>query len=380
MHDVRATHEVPPPLGSLAGVADGDRRWGWWPRRHRRPGPDTRPWVHPSELPRFEDLEPRRPSPRSRLARAVALLVAVLLVTGGTVLLANRGTPPTTTTTHHNVALDALPAIARSVAADTVDLTIITNHGMTTAAALVLPGRLAVTTVRIPANALVKGTNARRVDFAVSLIGRDDVMGFSVVRLGTEVAPVRLDPMPASAAVTVVAPVVPYLLARPRYDWAVTTLGDPYNDSQGVVRYLATPSGRALWGLRYAVAVDARGRVVAVLSADRQWYGAQFVARVAEVLEIGRGCHADVGFTGASVQGGGVRLLTVTPYGPAAHAGLRRGDVLMTWSGRETDDVAALRSMIYLTPAYTTVKVTYLRGRALHTTTVTPVCPFRVTP
>ncbi len=336
--------------------------------------------MHPSELPRFEDLEPRRPSPRSRLARAVALLVAVLLVAGGAVLLSNRGTPPTTTTTHRNVALGDLPAIARSVAADTVNLTIITDHGMTTAAALVLPDRLAVTTVRIPANALVKGTNARRVDFAVSLIGRDDVMGFSVVRLGTAVSPVRLDPMPASAAVTVVAPVVPYLLARPRYDWAVTTLGDPQNDSHGVVRYLTTPSGRALWGLRYAIAVDARGRVVAVLSANHQWYGAQFVARVAEVLKVGRGCHADVGITGASVQGGGVRLLSVTPFGPAAHAGLRPGDVLMTWSGRDSDDLAVLRSMIYLTPAYTNVKVTYLRGSALRTTTVTPVCPFRVTP
>ncbi|HET8990975.1 MAG TPA: PDZ domain-containing protein [Acidimicrobiales bacterium] len=361
-------------------MADRDRRWGWWPRRRRRPGADARPWVHPSELPRFEDLEPRRPSPRSRLARAVALLAAVLLVAGGAVLEANRGSTPTTTTTHRNVALSALPSNARAVAADTVNLTIITNHGMTTAAALVLPGHLAVTTVRIPVNALVKGTNARHVDFAVSLVGRDDVMGFSVVRLGAAAAPVHLDPMPASAAVTVVAPVVPYLLARPRYDWAVTTLGDPQNDSQGVVRYLTTPSGRALWRLRYALAVDARGRVVAVLSANHQWYGAQFVARVAEVLDVGRGCHGDLGMTGASVQGGGVRLVSVAPYGPAAHAGLRPGDVLMTWSGRQTDDLAVLRSMIYLTPAYTNVKVTYLRGSALRTTTVTPVCPFRVTP
>lgn len=361
-------------------MAESDRRWGWWPRRHRQPHHTTRPWVHPSELPRFEDLEPRRASPRSRLARLLAVVAAVLLVAGGTVLLVNRGTPPTTTVTHDGVRLADLPLVARHVAADTVDLTVISHAGVTNAAALVLGGGLAVTTLPIPADATIKGTSAAHADFAVSLVGRDEVMGFSVVHLGVAVAPVALDPMPASAAVTVVAPIVADLLAKPRYDWAVTTLGDPRNDAQGVVRYLATPSGRALWSLAYAVAVDAHGRVVAVLSAGHEWYAAQFVARVADVLELGHGCHGDLGASGQSVQGGGVRLHAVAAHGPAAQAGLRDGDVLLTWDGSDTDDVAALRSMIYLTPAYTTVRVTYLRGSALKSTTVMPVCPFRVTP
>jgi S1-C subfamily serine protease len=369
-----------PLLGSLAGVTESDARWGWWPRRHRRPALDARAWVHPSELPRFEDLEPHRPSPRSRLARIIALVAAVLLVSGGTVLLVNRGTPPTTTTTHLGVTLGALPAAVRPVAADTVDLTVITGNQVTATTALVLANDLAVTTLRIPANAVVRGTNASRTNFAVTLVGRDEVMGFSIVHLDVSDTPTPLDPMPASAAVTVVAPVVADLVDKPRYDWAVTTLGDPLNLAQGVVRYLATPTGPALSGFTNAVAVDPRGRVVAVLAASHEWFAAEFVARVADVLKQGRGCHSYLGASESTVQGGGVRVTKLAPHGPATIAGLRSGDVIMRWGTSAVDSVAALRSMLYLTPAYTAVHVQFLQGNALRATTITPVCPFRVTP
>lgn len=304
----------------------------------------------------------------------------MLLVAGGAVLLVNRGTPPTTTTTHLGVPLSALPAAVRPVAADTVDLTVITDNEVTDTTALVLANDLAVTTLRIPANAVIRGTNASRTDFAVSLVGRDEVMGFSIVHLDVPDAAAPLDPMPASAAVTVVAPVVADLVDKPRYDWAVTTLGDPRNGAQGVVRYLATPTGPALSSFTNAVAVDPHGHVVAVLAASHEWFAAQFVARVADVLKEGRGCHSYLGASESTVQGGGVRISDLAQHGPATGAGLRSGDIIMRWGTSEVDDVAALRSMLYLTPAYSAVRVQYLQGNTLRTTTVTPVCPFRVTP
>jgi len=48
-------------------------------------------------------------------------------------------------------------------------------------------------------------------------------MGFSIVHLSVPVAPSKLDPMPASAAVVAIAPVVKgFSFKAPEYDWTMT--------------------------------------------------------------------------------------------------------------------------------------------------------------
>ena len=131
--------------------------------------------------------------------------------------------------------------------------------------------------------------------------------------------------MPASAAVVAIAPVIKSSFNAPEYDWTTTTLGDPTNDAQGVVHYLATSAKTKLSGYVDAIAVDAQDRVVAVLSAQHFWYPAEFVAQVAEVVATGHGCHADLGIDGTTEQGGGVRITKIVQYSAAAHAGLSRG-------------------------------------------------------
>ncbi len=308
--------------------------------------------------------------------------MAVLLVVGGVVLMVNRGatSPVANLPAHLATTLNALPATSRLAAAHTVDLTISTPGHVSHVGALVLPHNLAVTTTVIPVNALISGSTATKLNFSVTLVGRDNVMGFSIVRLGTPIAALKLDAMPASTAVTAVAAVVSGSTKAPQFDWSLTTLGDPSNNAQGVVRYLATNSDTTLSKYVDAIAIDQSGHVVAVLSSRHQWYSARFVAQVAEVVATGRGCHGEIGVTGTDEQGGGVRVTKVVPYSAAAHANIVVGDVITNWDGAALNDWTQLVSTLYLTPAYTTASLTFDHNMKAHHVTVTLGCPSKLVP
>lgn len=353
----------------------------WW-RRRARPPAETRPWVHPSELPSFENLRTTT-RPHAVTPRAVIVLMALVLVVGGIVLMVNRGagTPQPDSPAHLATSLDQLPASSRGAAADTVELTISYRGSITKVAALVLPHDLAVTTTVIPVSAIITGTTATKSLFGVTLEGRDKVMGFSIVHLGVPVAPAKLDPMPASAAVVAIAPVVKgFSFKAPEYDWTMTTLGDPTNDAQGVVHYLATSANTRLSSYVGAIAVDSTDHVVAVLSARHFWYPARFVAQVAEVVATGHGCHADLGIQGTTEQGGGVRITKIVRYGAAAHARLRVGEVITAWNGADLNTWNQLVSTLYLTPAYTHAELTYDQSTTVHHVNVTLGCPSKLVP
>jgi hypothetical protein len=312
----------------------------------------------------------------------VIITMALLLIVGGVVLLVNRGTmtPANDQPAHLASTLDKLPASTRVAAAHTVELTVTTPGHVVNVAALVLPNDLAVTTLAIPVDAEMTGTSATKSNFRVTLEGRDDVMGFSIVHLGISIAPLKLDAMPASASVVAVAPIVKGPANKPEYDWTMTTLGDPSNDSHGVVRYLTTKSNSSLNKFVDAIAVDPSGHVVAVLSSTHFWYPALFVAQVANVVATGHGCHAMLGVEGKSEQGGGILITKVLRYSPAAHAGLKVGEVLTSWNGTELDTWNQLVSTLYLTPAYTKANITYAKSTAVHKMTVTLGCPSKLVP
>jgi hypothetical protein len=308
--------------------------------------------------------------------------MALLLIVGGIVLLVNRGTtaPGSDQPAHLALTLDDLPASTREAAAHIVVLTVATPGRIVDVAALVLPHNLAVTTLAIPVDAGITGTSATRTQFPVTLEGRDDVMGFSIVHLGVAIAPSKLGAMPASAAVTAVAPIVKGPANKPEYDWTMTTLGDPSNDVHGVVRYLATKSNSRLNKFVDAIAVDPSGHVVAVLSSTHFWYPAHFVAQVANVVATGHGCHAMLGVVGKSEQGGGVLITKVLRFSPAAHAGLKVGEVLTGWDGTQLDTWNQLVSTLYLTPAYTKASITFAMNTTVHRTNVTLGCPSKLVP
>jgi hypothetical protein len=308
--------------------------------------------------------------------------MAVLLIVGGVVLMVNRGasTPNGDLPAHLATTLKSLPASSQAAAARTVDLTVTTPGHVENVAALVLSHDLAVTTIVIPVNALITGSTATKVNFPVTLEGRDKVMGFSIVHLGTSATAATLGAMPASTAVVAVAPIVRGSTKTPEYDWSMTTLGDPKQNAQGVVRYLATKSDTSLSGYVDAIAVDTKGRVVAVLSSRHFWYPATFVARVANVVATGKGCHAEFGISGKDEQGGGVLVTKVVRYSAAAHANVAVGDVLTSWNGKDVDDWNQLVSTLYLTPAYTSARITFDDKMKVHHANVTLGCPSKLVP
>ena len=145
------------------------------------------------------------------------------------------------------------------------------------------------------------------MNFHVTWVGRDKVMGFSIVRLGVHVPALTFAPLPSSKWVVAVSPIVKSSTDPPQYAWANTILGDPTNDATGVISYLSTRSDANLDSFVDAIAVNQSGSVVAVLSIDHLWYSAQFVAHIAYIVATGRGCHAEPRASSApTAQGGGV--------------------------------------------------------------------------
>lgn len=301
--------------------------------------------------------------------------MAIALLVGAAGLAQTHSTTPATGAMQAHVAssLSELPASSRPAADHTVNLTITTPGHVLNLAAMVLPDNLAVTTTPISTSALITGTTTAHVNFPVTLVGRDKVMGFSIVRLGTHIAPLPLGPLPASAAVLAISPLVHGSTSPPQYAWADTTLGDPTVDVQGVISYLSTKSDANLNGFTDAIALNPKGQVVAVLSANHQWYSAEFVARIALIVANGRGCHASLGVIGSSEQGGGVHVDRIIPKSPAQWR-LHAGDVITKFDGKATDDYSALATALYLTPAYSTVSVQFARQTSIHTTDVTLGC------
>jgi PDZ domain len=353
------------------------RTFAWLPwRRHPAPPPVAgRTWVHPSELPSFDSLAETRKRVRSRLARTVAAAMVVALVAGGAGLASTRGRTPVNADMQSHVvaALARLPAGTRQAAARMVDLTIAEAGHVSTVAALVLPHDLAVTTTPIPTGALLTVSTGARTNLPVAWVGRDRTLGFSIVRLSVRVPAPRLGAMPATASVVAVAPIVTSVRTPPRFAWASTTLGDPALTANGVVSYLSTPSNPRLDGLTDAIAVNGHGQVVAVLSGNKRWYPATFVARVAQIVATGDGCHSSLGVRGESAQGGGAEVTWVSARGPAT-GHLQVGDVITRVAGHDVDDWDSLLTVLYLTPAGSWAPIRFLRGPATHHTAVILAC------
>jgi hypothetical protein len=299
--------------------------------------------------------------------------MAVALVLGSFGLyLTQSSNPPATP--HLALTLDGLPASSRGAAADTVDLSISTPGGVVeVVAAMVLPHDLAVTTIQIPSDASITGSTPGDVNFPVHWVGRDQVMGFSIVRLGRHVPALSFAPLPASKWVVAVSPILTSSTKPPQYAWAYTILGDPKTDATGVISYLSTRSDANLNNFVDGIAINQNGQVVAVLSTDHLWYSAEFVARIAYIVATGRGCHASLGIVGSSAQGGGVAVTRVIPKSPAQYL-LKKGDVITALNGKAVDTLDALDTALYLTPAFTAANVTFVRNATVHHADMTLAC------
>lgn len=303
------------------------------------------------------------------------MLVLVALVIGATGLASiHRSSAPNQPMTAHVArSLDALPAYARGAAQRTVELTITTPGHVSHVAAMVLSHNLAVTTTPIAHNALLTGTLPGHVNFPVTWVARDRAMNFTIVKLSHSVASLHFAPMPASASVLALSPIVEDSTGSPWFAWSTTTLGDPLLRANNLVSYLATNPDANLNGFVDAIALNSAGRVVAVLSTGHLWYSALFVARVAEIEATGHGCHGGLGVASASAQGGGATVTALWARG-AAKGVLQVGDVVNRLNGHDIDTEQTLTTWLYLTPAFSKATITFLRGTTTHHAVVTLAC------
>ena len=330
--------------------------------------------MHPSELPSFDALTTRH-RVRSRLARLIATFVLLALVAGAAGLASINPTTAPNQPMTANIAksVNALPAYARGAAQRTVELTITTPGHVSHVAAMVLSNDLAVTTTPIAHNAFLTGSLPGALNFPVTWVARDRAMDFTIVRLSHHVASLHFAPMPASASVLALSPVVENSTGSPYFAWATTTLGDPLLRVNNLVSYLATNPDGNLNGFVDAIALNSNGRVVAVLSTGHLWYSALFVARVAEIEALGHGCHGGLGIASKSAQGGGATVTALWARG-AANGVLKVGDVVTRLNGHTIDTGQSLTTWLYLTPAFSKVDVTFLRGTVTHHAVVTLSC------
>ncbi|MFC0507843.1 S1C family serine protease [Micromonospora costi] len=80
---------------------------------------------------------------------------------------------------------------------------------------------------------------------------------------------------------------------------------------------------------------------------------------------------AQVGGPGAAVAGGGVRLASVEPSGPAAGAGLQAGDVILRLNGRPMAEPSDLIALVRKFAPGSVVTVEYRRGSSRQNASVT---------
>ena len=292
------------------------------------------------------------------------LLSAVVILTLGSVTLAlQSSTPPLTQSLRDNIAtrISDLPLFVQHAARSTIELVITDNgHISSTAAMVISPGNLAVTTTPIPKGASIVGSSQVHTRFLVTLVSRDRALGFTVVRL-SRVQPVTpTGVLPNSAVVTAISPYFSPRASTPEIAWAPTTLGDPVIESaDGVVSYLATASAPNLNGFVAALAVDDTGNVVAILSSKNQWYSAQYITKVAQVVSSNGGCHARLGVRAVSSTNGGV-VITKVLRGPSWHR-LYPGDVIGKINGSPLDSYDGLLAYLYAAPAQSTTNFEIFR-------------------
>jgi hypothetical protein len=95
------------------------------------------------------------------------------------------------------------------------------------------------------------------------------------------------------------------------------------------------------------------------------WLASEFVADTAQQRDSRRGTSPERPGTGATVtlnRARGVVVVGVVPDSPAARAGLRRDDVVLSVDGRRIYDAEAFESVIGARGVGATVEVEYLRG------------------
>jgi len=200
------------------------------------------------------------------------------------------------------------------------------------------------------------GRSAERVD--ARIVGRDPSTDLAVLRVDPdEVRGERPLPLAPSAEIRVGDPVLavgtPYRLQSSASAGIVSATGREITGLTGFTVPDAIQTDAAINpGNSGGPLVDARGRVVGVNTQGRG-AGVSFavasstVARVVpQLVRDGRARTAFLGVSVGEITDAGARVTSTTAGGPAARAGIRRGDVLVRIGDRPTTTDGAVASAV----------------------------------
>ena len=342
------------------------------------PAASERPWAHPSEFGSFDPLPEMTWRTRPRHYSPVLVGLVALFLGTGTWLLTTASknpAPALALTSHVAVGVSDLPAVARDAAPRVLEVTASSGgHLLATAAVIASDGREAVTTLPLRVSDDVVGATLNGQHVRLFVDGHDDALGLTFFRLRSDATPTLVDPLPASTSVVALAPVMTHAGTRPTLYWASTSLGDPFRlVVAGQTSTLATASASNLNGATGAVAIDASGKVVALLNASGAWLPADYVLRVADAWRRAPHCHGRLGVTVTDATEGGALVTAVAATGPSAGV-LRQGDVITGLDDDAVNDFDGLVSILYATPGHERARLTLTRGGVVVHAVTTLAC------
>ena len=236
---------------------------------------------------------------------------------------------------------------------------------------------------------------SNRLQFQALLVGLDPISNVALLRVPG-----------------VVLPTVRFALSRPPRigDWviAVGTTRDVHDRSAhslGTVSYRHRDPRLPLWqltnvvypGFSGAPVVSARGELVGMLQGeldpasqanlqteDRTAAGVSFMLSVDDLrsvyLQLHREHRLRYGFLGVSSNAVsvesesepgarvalGVQISDIVPGGPAARAGLKRGDLIVAFEGVQVEDPVQLGRWVTASPPGTAVRLVWVRDELRH--------------
>lgn len=326
-----------------------------------RPEPGQRPWVHPSELPSGLEEEPRR-----RIAIPLtAGLVGTLAVVGvGSLAFGSLGTsdsaPPGTSAslTATPTALGGAPVTAslEALTGAVVHVTAWSGPEARYASAVVVDEEGHVMT----AARVVDGAGSVEIESGTGDVYTAEVVGIDRVN---DLALLRVAPSAVRHLALRTRPASHVKSGDGCFVVGADSRGEPRavpGSIAAVDAILRHPGGWMIDVIRVDAPAGGRAAGSAVLAEDGDFIGIAVVLEEVGLVAVPAG-EALRAFDAIAADGEvrrawlgvravdgneGVEVGGVVPGGPAARAGVRPGDVLVTVAGREIDDVADLMRII----------------------------------
>lgn len=320
--------------------------------------------MHPSELPgSFENaaIPVRRPTSSRRFQIAVATTASALLATGGMLLVAPSTEPAGATVGPHvATTVGALPAPERTAADGTLALVIYEGSHLGTATAMVVPpGDLAVTTTPIPANASVMGLRPGYPTVVLTVVGTDQRLGVTVLRLPVSVLVTPTAPL-APAVATGGAPTTLTALAAVRgsktpveFQYAAAYLNATPTATNVGPSLIDVTHGFSLIGVvAGSLILDGQGNAVAAsvpALGSSSFVPATFLQLLAQRIVLGNTAgHGWLQLEGAATATGAAKVGSVAVHG-ASWGIVRPGDVLVAVNSQPVRTMADVGSLLYTT-------------------------------